>query len=153
MKVLFEYNDSAFRSDHSLVFDTIVYRLPLKTLRQVLIIDNYLLVCMKHDSPVEWLNDGNIKHRKIYVKESWIMASGVWCFDLKGNYLWKAPEVVDRNHPNIQGEDLTLNFHGSVYVKFRCDQQINHIIGNTSHGHIVTIAIDTGKVISIIQGK
>ncbi|MBK7963066.1 MAG: hypothetical protein IPK04_18855 [Bdellovibrionales bacterium] len=116
-------------------------------------INDRIVLCLDDDFPSKCLISQDLELRKKYIELAWSMTSGVLCFDLKGNLLWKAPEVVDRNHPDLQGEDLTINFHGSVYIQFRYDQENNHIIANTSHGHIVTIAIETGNVISIIQGK
>ena len=70
----------------------------------------------------------NLEIRRKYVAFAWMMTSGVWCFQLSeehktGTFLWKAPEVVDRNHPDLRGIDLTLHFHGSAYVQFKYNEK------------------------------
>ena len=74
-------------------------------------------------------------------------------FDLDGTFLWKAPEVVDRHHLNLQGIDLTTDFLGSVYIGFSYESKSTSIIANTSHCHIVQMDLATGKTISIIAGR
>jgi hypothetical protein len=138
---------------NTIIVEGVSIKIPTSKIRMHNLIGDKIIVCLDEDFPYKCLVSLDLEIRKKYVEIAWIMTSGIWCFDLKGTFLWKSPEVVDRNKLNLQVEDMEMNFHGSVYVQFRYDQQGHSIIANTSHGHIVTIDLATGKTISIVQGK
>lgn len=139
--------------NHIFKIDNITISLPVSKIEEKLVVKNKLIVCLGEDLPFNFskLDDDNV--RANYVAKAWILASGIWCFDQDGQLLWKIDEVVNRKHPNVVGLNPIKDFFGTIYIGFNYDNHLNHIIGITTHGHQVRVDVETGKTISIIQGK